>query len=192
MRPWFTKLRVEFWRGIQLDYSRSFWKSFWNSSSKVCFWLLQFYWHFENLFQNLFEKDLPLIQWGKLALVLSAISISIRFSNRFSIIQLNCTRSNMILRIILKMILKLNNSIEFLSRPNGRRDVVVAGGSFKSNFGASPNVDIYSVDDDTWSEGGCQLFKLLMSWLETDKSGYERDISRFTLRLMKIPKLVQL
>ena len=103
-------------RGIRLNYWRWFWKSFWNPSSKTSFWLLQFYWHFENLFQNLFEKDFPLKQWWKLAHGLSAISISIRFSKWVSIIQLNCTRPNMILKIILKMILKLNNSIEFLSR----------------------------------------------------------------------------
>ena len=39
-------------------------------------------------------------------------------------------------------------------RSSGRRDVVVAGGSMKFDASASPNVDIYSVDDDSWSEGG--------------------------------------
>ena len=57
-----------------------------------------------------------------------------------------------------------------VTRSDGRRDVVVAGGMLKSTGGASPNVDIYSVEDDTWSEGGCQLFKLLMLFLQTDKS----------------------
>ena len=38
-------------------------------------------------------------------------------------------------------------------RPNGRRDIVVAGGQMKFDASVSPNVDIYSVDDDSWSEG---------------------------------------
>ena len=38
-------------------------------------------------------------------------------------------------------------------RSSGRRDVVVAGGSMKFDASASSNVDIYSVDDDSWSEG---------------------------------------
>ena len=42
-----------------------------------------------------------------------------------------------------------------VTRSNGmRRDVVVAGGSLKFDSTASQNVDIYSVDDDAWSEGG--------------------------------------
>ena len=45
-----------------------------------------------------------------------------------------------------------------VTRSNGRRDVVVAGGHLKLVPSASPNVGIYSVDDDTWSEGGSKLF----------------------------------
>ena len=41
-----------------------------------------------------------------------------------------------------------------VTRSNGRRDVVVAGGSLKFDASASPNVDIYSMDYDTWTEGG--------------------------------------
>ena len=52
-------------------------------------------------------------------------------------------------------------------KANGRRDVIVAGGQMKFDSSYSSDVDIYSVDDDSWSEGRYE-YNAQKKWRENE------------------------